>query len=94
MGASFYLPYNVLNGNSGIFIHKGTSLWKSVSNTSPKCVIDLSGQGGRWDRDKLDRRRSIKLTLPPSSDSPSLEFITDDHQAVNRLQHDAVAQVN
>jgi len=39
---------------------------------SSKRAIDFSRQGGRSERDKLDRRRSTKLTIPPSSDARPL----------------------
>jgi len=39
-------------------------------------------QGGRSERDKLDRRRSAKLTIPPSSDSRPLVYHSN-HQALS-----------
>jgi len=35
---------------------------------SPKRVIDLAQEGGRSEREKLDRRRQTKLIIPRSSD--------------------------
>jgi len=78
--AAYYLSYTVLTGNLGIFKNKGTSLWNFAPNTglkgnfasayrSSKRVIDLLEKGGRSERDKLDRRRSTELTVPPSSDA-------------------------
>jgi len=34
---------------------------------SPKRVIDLAQEGGRSEREKLDRRRQTKLIIPRSS---------------------------
>ena len=34
-------------------------------------------QGGRWERDKLGRRRSTKLRIPPSSDARPLVYHTN-----------------
>ena len=55
---------------------------------SSKRVIDLAGQGGRSERDKLNRRRSTKLTVPPSSDSRLLVYHSN-HQApsIGRFSH-------
>jgi len=53
-------------------------------------AINLARQ--RWrrsERDKLDRRRSTKLTIPPSSDARPLQFITTIVRLC--LQHDFVA---
>jgi len=82
MRAFFHPSYTVLTGNSAHFKNKGTSLWNSVPNSRQKNLlwyIDrrnvLSTQhekGGRSERDKLDRRRSTKLTIPPSSDARPL----------------------
>jgi len=38
-------------------------------------------KGGRSERDKLDRRRSTKLTILPSSDSRPLQFIACDRHS-------------
>ena len=91
MGASFDLSYTVLSGNSVISKNKGTSLWSlELCSTfghkiSPR-YIDLLNvyvlstwleKGGRSGRDKLDRRRSTKLTVPPSSDSQPLVYHSD-----------------
>jgi len=51
-------------------------------------LLTLLEKGGRSEHDKLDRRRSTKLIIPPSSDSRPLQFTCD------RLQHDTVARVN
>ena len=48
---------------------------------SSKRVINLARQGGRSERDKLDCRRSTKLTIPPSSDSRPV-FYHSDRQAL------------
>jgi len=40
-------------------------------------AIDLTRHGGCSENDKLDRRRSTKLTVPPSSDAWPLKFITE-----------------
>ena len=82
MGASFQLSCTVLKGNSGIVKTKDAFLWNFVPNSGlekfrfgisivEKCYR-LSGQGGRSESDKLDRRRSTMLTIPPSSDSRPL----------------------
>ena len=52
---------------------------------SSKCVIDLARQGGRSERDKLDRRRSTKLTIHLSSDARPLVYYSN-HQAVSTVQ--------
>jgi len=39
---------------------------------SPKRVINLAEKGERTERDKLDRRWSTKLTIPPNSDARPL----------------------
>ena len=82
MGASFRLFYTVLKGSLGTCTSKGTSLWNFVPNAGlrkvcfgiwlSKRLIDLAPQGGPLECDKLDYRRSTKLTIPPSSDN----FIT------------------
>jgi len=41
---------------------------------SSKRVINLARQGGRSKHNKLDRRWSAKLTMPPSSDARPLVF--------------------
>jgi len=40
-------------------------------------TINLTLKSGRSQRDKLDRRRSTKLSIPQSSDSRPLYFITE-----------------
>ena len=80
MGACFHLSYTVLKRNSSTFKDKGTSLWNFVPDSglfasvyrSSKRVIDLARHGGHSEREKLDRRRSTKLTIPPSADARSL----------------------
>jgi len=49
---------------------------------SSKRVINLAREGGRSERDRLDRRRSAKLTIPPSSDARPL-FYHSNHQALS-----------
>jgi len=44
---------------------------------SSKRVIDFARQGGRSERDKLDRRRSTMLTIPPSFDARPLVYHSD-----------------
>ena len=44
---------------------------------SSKRVINLAREGGRSERDKLRRRRSAKLIIPPSSDARPLVYRTD-----------------
>ena len=48
----------------------------ALAYLSSKHVINLAEKGGRSESDKLDRRRSTELTLPPSSDARPLQFIT------------------
>jgi len=73
------LPSTVLKGNSGIFKNKGRLLPSGTLSQTPdlenfasahrssKRVINLARQGGSSERDKLDRRRSTQLTIPPSA---------------------------
>jgi len=91
MGASFDLSYTVLSGNSVISKNKGTSLWSlelcsTFGHKISLRYIDFLNvyvlstwleKGGRSGRDKLDRRRSTKLTVPPSSDSQPLVYHSD-----------------
>ena len=42
-----------------------------------QCVIKLARQRGRSECDKLDHRRSAKLTVPPSSDARPLIYRSD-----------------
>ena len=53
------------------------------------CLLE---KGGRSERDKVDRRRSAKLTISQSSDSRPLQFTT----VIVKLciQQDTVARVN
>ena len=64
--------------NSGIYKDNGTSVWNFVATNSElkiirygvsKRVINLARESGRSERDKLERHRSTKLTIPPSSDA-------------------------
>ena len=48
----------------------------SLAYRSSRCVIDLAREGWTLICDKLDRHRSTKSTVPPSSDSRPLQFIT------------------
>jgi len=81
-GASFHTSYAVLKGNSRISKNKGTlPCGYSLSKTPDLVKILLRHidrrkvlsteleKGGRSEREKLDRRRSTKLTTPPSSDA-------------------------
>ena len=88
MGASFYLSYSVLKGISGISKNKGTSLWHFVPNSGLRkfffgisIVEKCHGlRSTRWKLrayDKLDRRRSAKLTVPQSSDARPLVYHSD-----------------
>ena len=85
-GASFLpsfeacYPTLCCKGNSGIFKNKGTSLWNFAPNSGlrkfrhsrlSKGVINSARE--RWTLlSKLDRRRSTKLIIPPSSDARPL----------------------
>jgi len=82
-----HLSYSVLQGNSGIYKNKGTSLWNFVVNSAlrkfhhDESIVEMSSTqldgGGRSERDKLERRRSPKLTIPPSSDGRPLVYHSD-----------------
>ena len=66
MGASFHLSYTLLKGNSGIFKNMGTFLWNFVQNSGLRENFSSayrSEKGGRSERDRLDYRRSTKLTI-------------------------------
>jgi len=59
-------------------------------------VINLARE--RWtlrasERDKLDRRRSTKLTVPPSSDSRPLQFIRGDRQALSTERYSRAGEL-
>ena len=96
--ASFHPSYTALKVNSVISKNKGTSLWNFVLNSglllrSSKRVIDLAGR--RWrraERDKLGRRRSTKLTIPPSSDARPLVYHSN-HQALFTAQFRRAGQL-
>jgi len=74
----------VFEGNSGIYRNKGTSIWNFFLNSGFKkfrhhgistveCAINLARE--RWrrsERDKLDRRLSTELAIPPSSEARPL----------------------
>ena len=102
-GAAFHLSYSVLKWNSGIFKNNGTrpgTLSKTpdfkkfpAAYRSSKRVIDSYRRGGRSERDKLDRCRSTKLTIPlwaATLDRCSLSLVI----VKLCLQHDSVARVN
>jgi len=83
--ASFHLSYTVLKGNSGISKTKVTALWNFVPNSGLQKILlrqihrrDVFStkfeKGGRSERDKLNRRRSSRLTIPPSFDSRPLIY--------------------
>jgi len=80
-GVSFHLSYTVLKGISGISKNKGASLWNFVRNFNLRKIcfsILIVGKCHRLSsrkvdsQTKLDRRRSTKLTIPPSSDARPL----------------------
>jgi len=48
---------------------------------------------GRFKRDKLDRRRPTKLTMPPSSDARPLQFITGDRKALSTARFRCAGQL-
>jgi len=74
----------VFEGNSGIYRNKSTSIWNFFLNSGFKKfrhhgistverAINLARE--RWrrsERDKLDRRLSTELAIPPSSDARPL----------------------
>jgi len=101
MWASFHPSYTVLKGNSVISKNKSTSLWNFVLNSGLTkfrhgiSIVETCYQlekGGRSKHDKLDRRRSTKLIIPPSSDARPLQFIAQIVKCC--LQHDFVTRVN
>jgi len=47
----------------------------AIAYRSPKHVINSAEKGGRSERDKLDRRWSTKLTIPPSCDAWPLVYL-------------------
>ena len=53
--------------------------YRALSPTKENHPLDC----GRSERDKLDRRRSTKLTIPPRSVARPLQFITGDLQALS-----------
>jgi len=102
--AFFRLSYTVLKGKWGIFKNKGTSLWNFVPNFGLRefcfgmsivetCCRFSSTKGGRSEGDKLDSRRSTKLTVSPSSDARPLEFITGDRQALSTARYSRAGQL-
>jgi len=60
--------------------------------TPHRATTGWLGKRGRTERDKLDRRRSTKLTVPPSSDARPLVY-HGDRQARSTLQRDSVAPI-
>ena len=77
MTASFDLSYNVLYGNSGTSKNKGTSLWNFAltldsENFATAYRSTELEKGGSSEHDKLRRRRSTKLTIPPSSNAHNI----------------------
>jgi len=102
MWASFDQSYTVLR-KFWYLQNKGTSLRNFFINSalgkfrhsisSVERVTDSALE--RWtlsERDKLDRRRSAQLTIPPSSNARPLSFIAENVKVC--LRHDFVAQVN
>jgi len=50
-------------------------------------------KGGRSERDKLHRRRSTKLTIPPSSDAHPLAYHSN-HEALSTAQFRRAGQLS
>ena len=83
-GASFHLSYNVLKGNLGIYKNNSTSSGTLSQTPDVRNLLrridrrnvlsTLLDKGGRSERNKLDRRRSAKLTIPPSPDVRPLVY--------------------
>jgi len=81
---SFLPPvlHTVIKGIASISKNKDTFLRKFVPNTGlfllrhidRRNVLLTARRGGHPERDKLDRRRSAKLTVPPNSDSRPLVY--------------------
>ena len=83
--------------------NKGTSFWNFFLNSELRkfrhgiSIVEhaINVARERWrrsERDKLGRRRSTKLTIPPSSDARPLHFIAEIVKLC--LQQDFVARVN
>jgi len=99
MGASFHRSYTVLKESFDVSKNKSTSLgtlsqtpgFEKFASAYPslKRVIDLARQGGRSERDKLDRHRSAELTLPLSSDRRPLVY----RQALSRARFRRAGQL-
>jgi len=66
MEASFHPSYTVLTANSAISKNKGTSLGNFFINSGISSELE---NVERSEGDKLDRRRSTELIIPPSSDA-------------------------
>jgi len=82
MGASFYLSYTVLGpkrkfGYLQKYVYFPLEIYPKLRtlkillwHIDRRNVLSTSlNEGGRSERDKLDRRRSTKLTIPPSFDA-------------------------
>jgi len=92
MEASFDLLYTAIK-TIGIYGNTGISLWNSALNSGFRLfrhgisIVEMCFQLSftKMDAqsvDKLSRRRTAKLTIPPSSDSRPLVYHSD-HQALS-----------
>jgi len=66
--------------DSGTLLHTLDLENSAMTGQSLKSVIKLHGsseKGGRSQRDKLEHRRSTKLTIPPSSNTRPLVYHSD-----------------
>jgi len=101
MEASFRLSQSMLKRNSCIFKHKGTSVWNVVKSFGKFCfgisIVETCYRlsSTKMERDKLGRRLSTELIIPPSSDSRPLQFITvtGDRQALSAARFRRTGQL-
>jgi len=95
MGASFDLSYSVFKEIQVPSKIKRTSFWKFAPNSghnfatacrSSNVLSTWLEKGGRSERDKLDRRRSTELTIPPNSDARPLVYHSNRQSVEERYQ--------
>jgi len=102
MGASFHPSYTVLTGNSAhskkyeyfpLELCPKLRTWKiSPRHIDRRNVFStLLEKDGRSERDKPDRRRSAKLTVPSSSDARPLVYHSSVYSTVPRAGQLATA---
>ena len=90
----FFRPILQNKGSSLLTLSQTPELQNFASAyRSPKRLIDLGRERWTPERDKLDRRPSTKLTIPPSSESRPLQLITCDRQALSTARHSRAGQL-